>query len=422
MVLIDQIKWYLKNNTWLLAVGIFFIIWKFFLIYTLFHQGLSDPRFNDAPVYIHHIESINQHGEFTSLSYFLFTFGGYGGFEHLTYRIVLGSIAYLLGISSQAVFILSFYIGTILLLPIAVLFLSQFSHKNQLLLSFSLVFLALFNGAGSYHGFFWVVPSFFALILFLLIFTILLGDFKHWKLWIILLTPLLLFTHFIGLYFTVIPVFYIAILGILNKNLDRALVKRTLFYLLITLFFYIPTAIHLHGSPYGGNAYGFETFGKEIGDGVLKNINKTTSADTASFLPGFAQIKTDYFDWLFPHWLGVVSFVGIIFLLFYYKQTKVLSLYFSGLLFTLGSSLHIFGMRSLLFTWPVTYVLYAYGAWFALIFIQEHISDKRIRQVFLGCATVLVVVFFILNIVYSYAWNSGSQFSIKAYVQDLLNY
>lgn len=422
MIFTDRIKSFLRDNPWILVAAFFFIAWKFFLIYTLLHQGLDNARFSDALVYIHHIESINQDGKLTDLSDFLFTFGGYGGFEHLTYRIVFGGLAYILGISSATMFLTSFYIGTILLLPVFLIFLKQFSQNNNALLIFSLFFLTLFNGAGSYHGLFWVVPSFFALLLFLLVFSIILGDFKHWMVWITLLTPLLLFTHFIGLYLVVVPIFYVVILAILNKEIDLYLVKKTAFYIIITLFFYIPTAIHLQDSPYGGNSYGLEVFGKEIGKSTLENISKNIPITDPSFSPGFAQIKTDYFDWLFPHWLGIIGFVGIVFLLFRYKQTKILSLYFSALIFTLVSSLHIFGMRSLLFTWPVTYILYAYGTWFAFIYIRENISNQLIRQVFLGCATLLVVVFFILNIVYSYAWNSGSQFSIKAYIRSISNY
>lgn len=397
----------LERNFFIVFVSILFIIWKFFLIQLEFSTPLSDSRFNDAKVYIQHIESINQNGSLTTLTEFISSFEGYGGFEHLTYRLFFGGLAYFLGISSERMFILSFYIGTIILVPVMIIFLRIFSQGNRNLLAFSLFFLGLFNGAGSYHGFFWVVPSFFALVFFLLIFSSIIGNFKHWKIYITILTPLLLYTHFIGLYFSIVPLFFTIIYFILSRKFDTMMGKRALYFIAISLIFYIPTSIHLQDSPYSGNPYGVETFAKELGQENL-------------YFPGFTQIQSDYFNWVFPNWTAFFGFIAIILILIRYEQNFVLTAYSSSLLFTLLSSSHIFGMRSLLITWPMTYLLYAYGFWFSFVFIRDAIQSTSLKKFLYGIGIILIALFTALNAVYSYLWNSGSQEGVKNIVRGTL--
>ena len=388
-------------------------------------------------MYISHIESIRECPTILFCKSFVDSFTGYGGFEHLTYRLFFGAIAHIAGISSTAMFIASFYIGIILILPVLIIFLKQL-NSNVNLMAFSIFFLALYNGAGSYHGFFWVVPSFFALLLFLLIFSVLTAKkCSHWKTLLFILTPAMIYTHFIGLYFVVTLVFFVILHRLFKGTADGLLIKKLGFTLLIASLFYIPTALYLKSSRYKGNPYGIETFIQPVIETVIRHIKnqensspvtiknqengssmKTTKQYGASIFPGFSHIETDYLVWVFPHWTAGLLFVFLILLLSSYKQYMLLSLYFSSLFFTLFSSVSIYGVRSLLLTWPLTFLIYAHGTWFSFHFVQRVIKDRRLIWLSYSVLSVCIVFFTTINIIYSYSWNHGPTLSIKEILKN----
>ena len=336
----------------------------------------------------------------------------------------------------------SFYIGTLLLIPALIVFLRTL-NPNKNLLAFSLLFLALYNGAGSYHGFFWVVPSFFALLLFFLLFSVFKGHYKHWKIYSFILIPLMIYTHFIGLYLIFILPLFTLFYSLFKKEIDLDLFKKLGFILFITVLFYVPTAFYLRNSPYGGNPYGIETLAHLFVNSASKYVSSTpiknsdglplppTSTNMESTMPfsktlnqtlfpGFHQIKTDYFDWIFPHWVAVLFFLFLTFLLIYYEQYALLSLYLAALSFTLLSSISIYGIRSLLLTWPLTFLVYGYGAWFFFILVREKIKDGKVLLFAQGLATVAICCFVLINVIYSYSWNHDpSTISIKALINNL---
>lgn len=426
---VDSLKPWAKKSKWIIVASIFFIVWKFFLIDIELGNGLDNPRFNDASVYIAHIESIRNCPTIIFCKSFIKSFDGYFGFEHLTYRIFFGTLAIISEISSHEMFIQSFYIGIVLFLPVLILFLKRL-NSNTDLIAFSIFFLALYNGAGSYHGFFWVVPSFFALLLFLLVFSVFITEnVRHWRLFLTILVPSMIYTHFIGLYFIIVLIFYSIFHGIFKGKIDIPLIRKLGFIILITALFYIPTAFHLKDSPYGGNSYGVETFLKPViktAAHYIKNQNQINNPSqkigeqhNSSILPGFAQIKTDYLDWVFPHWTAVLIFFFLLFILFFYKQHILLSLFFSSLSFTLLSSVSIYGIRSLLLTWPLTFLICAHGTWFVFRFLKDSIKNRSLLWLSYSVVSLSVILFIVANIIYSYSWSHGSAVSIKEIIRNL---
>lgn len=422
-----NLRSFIRKNRWIIAASIFFILWKFFLIDVEFRNGLDNPRFNDTSVYIAHIESIRSCSHVLFCEAFAKSFDGYFGFEHLTYRLFFGTIASVADVSSGDMFMASFYIGILLLLPVLIFFLKQLT-KNENLIAFSIFFLALYNGAGSYHGFFWVVPSFFALLFFLLVFSVLITEnFRHWKLFLTVLIPSMIYTHFIGLYFIAVLIFFAIFYGIFKQEINPLLIRKLGFILFVTLLFYIPTALHLKDSPYGGNSYGIETLFKPVMKTAtqhIKNQKKNPPQENAQqwnapIFPGFAQIKTDYVDWLFPHWTTIPIFLFLLFLLFFYKQYVLLSLFFSALSFTLLSSVSIHGGRSLLLTWPLTFLIYAHGAWFAFRFFRDFIKNRGLLWLSYSVIHLSIIFFVFVNVIYSYSWNYGSAVSIQEIIKNL---
>ncbi len=421
MITQNEIFSFIKRNGWILIISIIFIAWKFFLIYTQFKVGLGNILFDDASVYIYHIESIRSCHAVVFCKEFAHSFLGYFGFEHLSYRLFFGSIAQLLKIDSTQAFFLSFYMGILILLSVLIFFLKNI-NPNKKLIAFSLLFLALYSGAGSYHGFFWVVPSFFALLLFLLIFSIILGNCKNWKIYLSILIPALICTHLIGIYFIVIFPTFLVIYSFFTKKIDRLLVKKVLFSIFIAFIFYVSMAGYLRY--HGGNPYGVESLIRDSGRSIILNsgerISKTDAIQSQGKLfPGFGHISTDYLDWVFPHPLAIVPFFLSILLLFYYKQYKLLSIYFSALIFTLASSINIFAVRSLLLLWPITYVFYAFGAWFSFEFINDKIKNKNLG-IFLKTLIISAIIIFIgINVAYSYLSAREIPISFKKIIKEL---
>ena len=172
---------FIKKNKLLILVALFFIIWKFFLVYTLWHGRVIAPEPDDSFVYIAHINSVIKCPSllFCESPYSLHRFAGW---EHLSYRLFFGSLGKLFHWTGSQTYHYSFYIGIVLLLPTLIYFIKKLTKNNQPLSALILFFLALYNGNGSYHGFFWIVPSFFSVLLFFLIFGIILDNKnRSWK-------------------------------------------------------------------------------------------------------------------------------------------------------------------------------------------------------------------------------------------------
>lgn len=417
---LDNIKNYIRENFLILLSALFFIFWKFYLISIFLKNTLN----NDASVYIHHINTISSCPSVIFCKEFLNSFHGYGGFEHLTYKIFFGIVAHIFNLSSSNIFLLSFYIGTLILIPALILFLKNINPDKNII-ALSLFFLALFSGSGSYHGFFWVVPSFFALLLFFVIFSIIIGNYKYWKAYLFFLIPLMIYTHFLGLYLISIIVIFFFIYSFFTKKINRILAKKVLFSILVILLFYIPTACYLKDSVYGGNPYGIESLIKNSGKNALPsdivlNINNNPHNTLSKILPGFKQISTDYFDWIFPNTLALIPFFITILILIYYKQYIVLSIFFSSAIFTLATSINIFSVRSLILLWPLTYVLYAYSTWFGIKFINDTIKNKILNFSLKGMMLISVIFFILINTIYSYSLAKDIPISIKAIIKEII--
>jgi hypothetical protein len=408
MLIKEGLRLSIFKSRWIILAAFFFIFLKFLFLNIQFDNGLEAGRFGDIPTYIHHIETVRGCHLAIWCKEFLLSFQGYGGFEHLTYRLFWGSLAHILALDATVMFVLSFYLGTLMAIPVLIFLLHRL-HPDKNLIAFSLFFLALFNGAGSYHGFFWIVPSFFSLLFFLAIFSVVIGEYAAWKKALFLLIPPMLYTHLIGLYFlTVLPLFAL-LLGLLDGKIQKTLLKKSCFAIAVGLLFYIPTSLYLRYSPYQGNIYGPESLVKAI----------TSEAISSGFFPGFDQIRTDYFDWIFPYWWAVPLFVLMVLLLHHYRQHRILALYFSSLLFSLLASMSVHGVRSLLLTWPITFILYANGFLFFFKFIKEKVRIRSLR-VILQLATCLGILLFTgINIAYSYIWNTTNDISIKEVIRKL---
>lgn len=430
-----RIKDFIKDNKWIIIVSIIFLLWKFFLIGISWHNRLSPPGPDDSYVYITHIESVRQCPTlFCEDS--IYPMNKFGGYSHLTYRLVFGWLAILMNISSLASYHLSFYIGVILLIPVLILFLKNLG-LNKNLVAFSIFFLMLTNGLNGTYIFTWIIPAFFALLLFLLIISIILGDYKKWKYHIALLVPAALYTHTITIYLIPILIFYFIFIYFFEKKFDRLLFKKILFTLLILIIFYFPISLYLAkvAKTSNGNPYGIENFlftgikesSKTISGNVKLIARKAKNSEATIFplevgssshslekiLPGYKAIEDKYLNLII---LNPFSFLILIFSLFiniFYKKYKVVSLFLSTLFFTLLASINEFAYRLLILLWPMTFIFYACSFWHTMRFLKLF-TIKKISVILKVCMIIALTIFATINICLSYFYN--------LYVKDKDNY
>jgi len=91
----------------------------------------------------------------------------------------LGAIAAIFKQSSQDVFHINFYLGILFACFVLYLTFSKFSNPKQSIY-FGFLLFAFYTGQGTYHGFFWVVPSFFCIVFWLLLFRVLFHSERYW--------------------------------------------------------------------------------------------------------------------------------------------------------------------------------------------------------------------------------------------------
>lgn len=405
---------FVKENRLILIAATFFVVWKFFLIGTLWDDRQIPPVPDDSYIYILHIDSTLRCPNLFSCDDRAFSFDTYASFDHLTYRLFLGTIGKILGLDAETTYHLGFYLGTVLLVPALLIFLKLLNGKDQRLTAFSIVILAFYNGAGSYHGFFWVVPSFFVLLFFLIILRVLLDDtYKHWKVSLAIIAPFYVFTHVLSLYFLTIPPMFFAIHWFLTKTPNTLLLRKTAFLYALVFIIYAPVAFHYSVSSYG-NPYGPETIVKNIVNKQpvasqnleQKSISPSGQKKIATIFPGIGKIQADYFHWIFPSWFGYPVFLLCIGILASTKRFTLLSLYLAGLLFSLLSSTNAHGERSLIFLWPLTFLLYGQAGWFGIHLIGKQLK-KTPLAIFLKTILITIILFFgILAATFAYLWNT----------------
>jgi hypothetical protein len=423
----EPLKRFLREYVWVITALIFFVTWKFFLISTLWENRTLPPEPDDSLVYILHIDSSLRCPDLLSCPDQAFSFDTYAGFDHLSYRVFLGLLGRIFSLDAIEAYFFGFYIGTVALAFVLVLFLKQLTNSIPITAT-SLASLALYNGTGSYHGFFWVVPSFFSLLLAYALLAILIKrDFGRREIVAIaIIVPLSIYTHILSLYFLLIPPIFFILLWMFTRKFPASGFKKTGIALCIALCSYIPVALYFSNISYG-NPYGPdiilkhvaekskalpETLQSKSGQATFETTNikaKTALESDPLFatkrFPGWEPIKNNYFHWLFPHWIGYVVYVACIFLLLFFHKYRTLSLYFSSVIFTLASTVSPFGERSLLFLWPATFILYGQAAYLGFRFSRSHIRSPLQQRILQGILVIAIILFIALNGTYSYTWN-----------------
>jgi len=416
MAIPEPFKQTLKSNGWVIVASLFFILWKFFLIGTLWHDRFIPPVPDDSYVYILHLDGTINCRNLISCTDRAINLSTYAGFDHLTYRLLVGVPAKIIGLNPIEAYEFGFYFGTIGMLFVLLFFLSSLGVRSKKFLAFSIFIFALYNGAGSFHGLYWVVPSYFSFGAFLISLSLFLRhDQKQWMLWMSFSIPFGIYSHILGLYLLALFPLIALFRFLYERTMPVLLIKKFLFAFGLAAISYIPVVYHYsvvsHGNPYGPEKALSSVIcpqkvtTQEINHARIGAFSHQESFSLNTMFPGWQKINANYIKWIFPSWISYIIFMTCIGILLYFKQYHVLSVYFAAFVLTIATSVNIHGERSLIFLWPVTYLLYGQSAWFAWKACATPIIPFRTKIVGRVILFIVTVFFILLSLTYSYLWN-----------------
>lgn len=337
----------------------FFIAYRFLITNMLWEGREIPPEPDDSFTYISAAEDISVQGEAIPDTVYLPRTSS-ERVKALPYSIMLVTLAQLTGLEVSTVYHLTFYLGSIIAAFVLFVVL-RYLFRDDTLAAVGLVVLALFNGDGAYHGFFWVVPSFFGLIAFFSLLLFLIAPYRRAILLIIVSVPYFILIHPFSLYVLSLFVFYALFVMFLSRHFDQVLAKRAGVLLAVALAF--AASFHLFQQVRG------------IGEGPTAGIPALLEhvVESGAFVNtnSWRNFQALYLDHLFPiassiphpprSMFGSIA-AGVLFLLglsalIHGRERKLLGLFLAVLLFSLLSLSSPFGARSLLYLWPVTFLV-----------------------------------------------------------------
>lgn len=388
---------------------IFFLFWRFFFNFLLWRNRILPPEPGDVFNYFRFIRLIEIN--YLKLTPF-----------YLAYSVILGNIARIFSLTPEKVFYYTFYLGFILLAIVLWHFFKKLNFKPiQITLCFFL--LAFYTGHGSFHGFYWVVPSFFVFLIFLYLFSNLISSEKiNWWLTGILAFILPLF-HRLGFPLIIIFLLYFIFYTLFRvfpkfswqnfkEKFDFSLVKRMVFIISLStlsflLFSLLLPLINQKSSP----EMQIFPFTSEIP--FLRKYYLSQNIDVSPSLiffqklsQGFLEFRFAYLDYVVPNFFFFVIWLIIFIILFYYRKHQLVAFYWATFIFSLFSSLIYWrGFRSVLLLWPITYILVGVAFYYFYQFLKENsffLKKIFFKKIFFSLLIFLVIGFYIFNIAYSF--------------------
>jgi len=375
-----------------------FLAYQLYINFTIWDRtGNIPPGFGDSLGYIFGIEKVAKyHNLFPQIPYF----GNYklqpAHFSYFGYNLIFGFLGIILNTSGYNIFFYSFIFGKLVLLISCILLLKSLLPDSKTVVAFVLLSLGLFVGDGSIHGFFWVVPSFWMLVLFFLLITIINSPQKIKIFPVFLLCLLYITVHPLSIFSIFIFTTYNIFLFIFTKKIHKKAITVTAILVISAILWQIcilgiPSLNKNNNTPATPPKTVIQTI-KEINNAsnkaqtnsvlyITKNIKKDDVVQQISnSAPSLPQVKifdellkknsetttiqktsfiaawNSYFSWFFRLPFLLIILFGGVYLSAKKKRWDLLSLYLSCLSFTLISMINPMGHRSILFLFPVTII------------------------------------------------------------------
>lgn len=356
---------------------IIFILFRWYVI-DLSWEGISTPpALDDSLSYIARIRVIGDTGSyFYDLKYIWSWYRN----DHLTFLPWSTSLALVKLLSNSSyldVFKTNFYFG-IVILSFTILNMLKVLERDRIFWVTAFSFLTLYNGSGYYHGFFWVVPSFYSVIATFLLISIIFDERgikiseKRWFVLLFLITLLLLWLHPFGKFsYVAIGVSFIIHI-FLNKILHSG--NSTMFLLRRVALIMTSGLIAFFSVDVLPYSMGIVPYTYPSTEQLIHSISSSYDL--------FVKLYLDYFGFTYH---TVLLAIGLFAMLFN-RKTSILSIFLGFFVISLvGSLLNRAGYRILVYLWPLTFLIYSYGCYFLiqrLITLYKANSDQKLRIIF----------------------------------------
>lgn len=409
---------------WIFAASLFFILWKFFLIGTLWHNRAIPPEPDDTYEYIAHIASISTCTSKIACPYPGVSFSDHSGFSYLSYRLFFGGIGRVFGISPEETLYFGFFLGTLFLIPALILFLQSLTN-NRSLIAWSILFLAFYHGTGETHGFFWVVPSFFSALLFFLLFSLISNknssSFLRFAIYAGITSIIFVFSHPISIYLICILPIFVVFFFVFSRHINREMIQKTILVIAISLLASFGQEYYLT-QEFQTNYYGItqsaqqtkeniesilfpNTTSKHVSTTYISGYSITKALDVGFFQQRLETMKVAYFRYIIPHWIALFPLLTLFWILLKKKEYTIVSLYIASLLFFVFATIfHEFGFRSALILWPITFIFVAFASWHGLFLLRE-IKHRTSRRILLLVLSTGIMIFFTVNALFALVFN-----------------
>lgn len=424
MIKLNELHQKIKENKWLIAAILFFIVWKFFLIHTLWQDRSIPPEPDDSYNYLTQIVSIagcNTEGCPTTIS-----MRDGSGYVYLSYRLFLGLLTKITGFSPQTTYYISFYLGTLFLAILLVPLIKTLS-SNKNLIAWTIFFLSFYHGLGETHGFFWVVPSFFLLLLFFLLFIFSFQEERKFNPWFVgALSIIYTFSHPMSVFLIFIFPLYLSLITFFTRHTSWNTWKRVLFIIFIILLSSYASQHPLLNKLPEENSYNLQ---KIISQTQLNTKLLSKSDDLpktqeliaedrffpATFFSPYQTLLSErvkllsqtYFRWLLPSWIFVIPFLLSFFILLYKRELEIISLYLVSFLFFIATTvLDPLGYRTAILLWPITFIFFAFSSWYGLEILQEK-TKGWVQYLLVSLSILLLSLFFLLNVTFAFFFNEN---------------
>jgi hypothetical protein len=354
----NKSRWIFKkyaSSLVILSVLVLFILFRLYIIDRLWDERVIPPEPDDSFGYIARIRIIGDTGSFFYDLKYILLWNRNDNLAFLPWSTNLAIVKILGDFSYFDVYKANFYFGTVMLAFI-ILYMLTVLEQDKLFWILAFLFLTLYNGSGYYHGFFWVVPSFYSVaatfLLISLIFDIQnisnISERKRFVL-ILIITFLTLWSHPLGKfsYFAIQLSFMIYIL--LNayfhfSNSTTFLLKRAV----TTTVIGFSAIFSLEVLPYwmGIVPYTYPSIGQ-----LIQTVSNAYDSFEKLYLSSF-----NFFNYNM-----ILLFIGL-FATLVNKKIAIFSIYTGFLTVSLACSLfNKLGYRMLMYLWPLTLIVYSYG-------------------------------------------------------------
>jgi hypothetical protein len=333
----------MKQKIIVFTAFLFFLLIQWYSIYFMLYNHPGPLGLNDAASYI---EQINFFREFPLSAPAIAP----SNINKILHPYLFGLLASVTGLSAESMFHLNFYIGLFLMGITLTIFFKKID-QSPLFIGIAFLIFAFYEGNGSYHGFSWVVPSFYAIMFFLLA-SIALFYSKHHYLYGIPLIILLLLAHSTGIYLAGLLVTAVLLHEVLFKKTIDGL-KKPVFFLLINLGVFLTSeylySIHLLPASFSSSFHSYQKID------LQHFILGTAFNDILQTIQRYAFAK--YFYGIYTPLLAYGIYHAL-----KEKQSALLSLFFSAFIGQLLIS--PFVAYNFRFFYPLevlTWVVIAYG-------------------------------------------------------------